>query len=93
MVELRAAEERGEAEVGDPAAFRSFRGVGVRGDEDAVDLGAAGEDAVAGFADEDPDLGVGEFLLRGDDGGREQEGVADVAEFDIEEAHRGPRGS
>jgi hypothetical protein len=67
VVETRAAQEQGEGEIGEDAVFRALRGVGVGGGEDAVDLRATGEDAVAGFADEDPNLGLREFLLRGDD--------------------------
>ena len=67
-VEMGAAEEGGELQVGEPAELASLGGVRVCGGEDAVDLGAAGEDAVTGFADENPYFGVGVFFFRGGDG-------------------------
>ena len=88
-IEMGAAEESGELQVGEPADLASLGGVRVCGGEDAVDLGAAGEDAVTGFADENPDFGVGVFFFRGGDGGGEQQRVADVAELDEEDSHRG----
>ena len=68
---MGATEEGGEFQVGEPAEIASLGGVGVCRGEDAVDLGAAGEDAVAGFADENPDFGMGVFFFRGGDGGGE----------------------
>ncbi len=70
-IEMGAAEEGGEFQVGEPAEIASLGGVRVCGGEDAVDLGTAGEDAVAGFADENPDFGMGVFFFRGGDGGGE----------------------
>ena len=89
MVELCAAEEGGELQVVEPAELASLGRVGVCGGEDAVDLGAACEDAVTGFADENPYFGMGVFFFRGGDGGCEQQRVADVAELDEEDSHRG----
>jgi hypothetical protein len=37
--------------------------------EEMVDGGAAGEDALGAFADDDPDFGVGILRARGDEGG------------------------
>ena len=88
-IEMGAAEEGGELQVGEPAELASLGGVRVCGGEDAVDLGAAGEDAIAGFADEYPDFGMWVFFFGGGDGGSEQQRVADVAELDEEDSHRG----
>ena len=88
-IEICSPEEGGELQVGEEAAGAALGGIRVRGGEDAVDLGAAGEDAVTGFANKDPDLGMGVFFFRGGDGGGEQQRVADVAELDEEDSHRG----
>lgn len=86
-VEAALAKEGGEFEVGHPVTGFAFGGVGVRCREDVVDLRAAGQNAVAGFTHEHPNLGLRELLLGGDEGGCEQERISDVAEFDEEDSH------
>ena len=78
------AQQPGELEIGKPASFGSFFGVGISSCQDPVDLGATGENAIAGFAHEDPDFGVGEFLFGSDDSRGKQERITDVAKLDEE---------
>ena len=86
-VEIRAAEQGGEFDVCNPIAVIAFSGIRVCCGEYTIDLGASGEDGIAGFAHENPNLSVGEFGLCGHNGGCEQKRVADVPEFDKEDSH------
>ena len=68
-VEIRAAEERGKLKICNPIAMASLGGIRVSRCENLINFGASCEDGIAGFAHENPNLGVREFLLRCDKGG------------------------
>ena len=69
-VEIGLAEQGCEFQVCNPIAVVAFCGVRVCCGEYTIDLRSSSENGVAGFAHENPNLGIREFGLRCDNRGR-----------------------
>jgi hypothetical protein len=87
IIKSRLAQQQGDFKILHQLAFVPLRNIGIGRAEDAIDLGTTSQDAVAGFANKNPDFRIGKFTLRRRDSWREQKRVSDMAEFDEQDSH------